>query len=219
MALAVRGSTYTQTSGSASTLEVTAPTVVAGDLILIWVSTDGSGASFTAPTGFSTEVSNLEISGGVTAALFYKVATGSEPSSWSVPVSPDERHVGIAITIQEADSAIDVSATNTGSGSPATCPTVTPVASNTLLLRLVAADAGDTSTPHGTISGYTMLQNSGYFSSASVSAQHKSHTSGATGTADVSLSTSTGWVAVTLCVAAAAGGLAAIERYYRNRRI
>lgn len=206
MALGVRDSTYSQSSGSESSISVTAPTVVSGDLILIFVATDGDSAAFTAPSGFSTEVSDFDIAGGITCSLFYKVATGSEPSSWSVPVAPSERHVGIAITIEDADSAIDASGTNSGSGSTATCPTVTPTASNTLLFRLVASDAGDVSTPHGTASGYTMLQNSGYFSSAAVSAQVKTHVSGATGTEDVSLSTSTGWCSLTLCVAPAGGG-------------
>jgi len=211
----LRGYT-TNASGDGSQVVVSRPgTAMAGDLLIIFVSVDkGSTAdtSISPPSGWSTLVHNLTSVTEVTCSLYYKIAGASEPNGYTITYSlaggEEERAVATCMAWYDHDGIDSVGTDVETSGtSTAVCPSITPTVNDTTLLRLVAADGGRDTVPHGTISGYTMLANFGEYSASSISIQHDDHASGATGTANVSLGASEEWCAITLAIAP--GGIAA----------
>ena len=170
-----------------------------GDLMIIWISLDGGGSSFSC-SGWTALYSNLD-SDKHSSGLLWKIAGASEPSTYTV-THDDERSQWGVVAIQDHDG-IDVNGSDFSDADEANavCPSVTTTTADTLLLRFASADAGDVTTPHGAVTGYTMTFNAGWFSSASISCQYKTQaTAGATGTANVSLSDDQEWTAVTLAI-------------------
>lgn len=196
--------TEVQTSNSTS-ITLTKPAgTVSGDLLLIWVATDGIIAH-TGPAGWTDETVNLEEGTQISGRLFSKIAGGSEPADYTVTKDITERSAGLILAIQD-NGGVDVVAGDTGpTAASATCPTVTTTVDDTLLFRLAAGDQGDATTPHTTESGYTMTGNVGGASSASVSGQYKTQASaGASGTQTVGMSASQEWLAATIAIKPAA---------------
>jgi hypothetical protein len=204
MAATVRSWTSNYDTGGTTSISVNKPAgTVEGDLLFILISSDDDTVTIDQPSGWSTLYDEVD-AGSQTASIYYKVAGASEPSSYSV-TKTDERAAIQCIAIQDA-GAINQHASNTGgASSTAQCPTVTPTVSNTLLLRMVSANGSDTTDPHSQETGYTITETTSYTSGGCCSIQYKAHTSGATGTLDVSMSASSEWTGYTITVES--GGL------------
>lgn len=177
--------------------------VVEGDLMYIWIASDGN-QSHTAPSGWTNETSDLQ-EGAVSGRLFSKTAGASELSTYTVTKS-SERSNGVIWAVR-GHNGTDVVATAIGGTAETsfTCPTATATNANSYVFRLGGVDDGSASTPHSTATGYTMTGNVGSFSSASVSAQYKTTGSGSVGSLAISHNdTAEEWIAVTLIIAPAA---------------
>ncbi len=204
------GHTTSITPSSELTHVIDTPTHSAGDAIYLFAVID-SAVTMTPPSGF-TAVSNLDNeliqTDRGTASLWRKIATTSEPSTYTWTSDATDRSVQIAWS-QSGDGGVDVSGTpNGGSGTTTTCPAVTTTVADTLVLRLVAADYGqavqgeDWLIPLSTGSGYTKLAELEYKSAGMAHVQYITQASaGSTGTLDVTMSESEQWAAFTVAIA------------------
>jgi len=197
----IRSYTVDELSSDDTTMDVSKPSgVVSGDLLLIFISVDKQNVSYNTPTGWTAVELDVTDGGYNSCSLFSKVAGSSEPSAYTLTWDISEHAVASCIAIYDHDG-IDSSDSNDGLPSTtAVCPTVTPSTSNTLLLRMVSADGGSSTLSHSTLSGYTQLFEESVGDGTAISVQYTTHTSGATGTANVALNASQGWCALTVAV-------------------
>jgi hypothetical protein len=200
------GATSQDGSGSSS-LAINVPAgVVAGDVMLATVDAE-TGSGFTAPscgcwssTGLYNGPSNVGWS-----AVYFHVATSSEPSSYTWGLGSSRRAVGKMGSYLGVDNAapIQTSAANLGSASPATAPSITTSTNNEMVL--VGAAGKNTSgsfsftNPASTTDRAAAYSNGTNPIVGSDSADFIQATAGATGTKSFSISpTSTPWGALTL---------------------
>lgn len=191
MAIAVR-STSAYVPGSAGfnpgTIPLTTPTgTTAGDLLVIVVLQSKDGA--TAPTCAGFTLAGA-VAGGTRAgangpsAVLYKVATGSEPGSYSVTVSGTANAMIYALTGANTTAPIDVNPAYTvpAAGTTALAASSLTVSAGALLITGYSVLSG---TPtFGAVTGMTAGANplrAGNYVSSAVSHQLIS-TAGATGT-------------------------------------
>lgn len=204
----VEGNTYSRAS-SGTTCTINKPSgVQTGDLLIVICTIDGTGASLSGPSGFSTLHSEVQ-SGSQTTASWWKEATGSEPSTYSVTWSGSEAYVGSCIRISGADTSnpVDVSDSNTGSGySTVSAPSVTTTVGNTLLLRFHGMDDDDEGddysgdNPSGTTELYA-YGSTGSNHECSGACSYESQTSaGSTGSAGWTFTNYEGWAAFTVAI-------------------
>lgn len=197
--------TYTAPS-SLTSHNITVPPHSEGDAIYVLFLIDGN-QSLTPDTGFSAIEDDVAIYSGdhtATFGLYRKIAGASEPGTYTFTNSSAERGCAIAFSVSREDS-VDVSATNGGDSSTATCPTVTTTGADALILRAVGTDSE--TLPHGTISGYTKIAEVERSSGGTLSIQYDTQASaGATGTANVSISTTQEWGTITAASLPAGGG-------------
>ncbi len=130
---------------------VTKPSSTAsGDLLILIVSIDGTGAPISIDSGgTSWNVMLAEVqNGGVTVATFYKIAGGSEPSSYVGRWTGNEDSVAGVLRFTNFDSGdpFDDSATSTGTADPV-FPAITTTTDNTFILRLAGQDDDDDTEP------------------------------------------------------------------------
>jgi len=193
--------------GSGTTCSIDKPSgVQSGDLLVVLCTTDGTGSGLIGPSGFTilhSESQNNE----QTTASWWKEAGGSEPGSYSVSWSGNERYVGSCIRISGADTddPVDVSDSNLGSSGTVTSPSVTTTVDNTLILRFHGMDDDDEGNdysgdnPYGTIELYAY--GSLGSSECSGACSYENQTSvGSTGTAAWTFSNSEGWAAFTVAI-------------------
>ncbi len=91
-----------------------------------------AGQGFTAVSNLD----NADVQTTATASLWRKVATASEPSTYTWTSAVGERSVQISWS-QSGDGGVDVSGTpGGGTGTTATCPAVTTTVADTLVLLL-----------------------------------------------------------------------------------
>jgi hypothetical protein len=201
---AVRSYSTKIDTGSTTSITIDKPAGTAeGDFLVMLISSDDDVTVHTTPTGWDTLFS-AKVAGSQVADIYTKTAGASEPSSYTI-TKDSERSVVMCICMNGA-AEVDVSADGTGAAVDAVCPTVTPTASDTLLLRVVTADGGTTSDPHTQATGYTLLDTISQTSGGCLSVQHKSHTTGATGTLNVTMAASEDWTGYTIAIKEAASG-------------
>jgi hypothetical protein len=177
------------TAGSSEPdLTLSTPAGVAADDVMIahvvWHEHAPAG-SVTAP-GW-TEI-RLDNSGDhVRQSVFYKVATGSEPSTYTFTDTLDDW--GSAAGVIAAYTGVDVTdpivthSGQTGSGSSMIAPSVSIPESNTLLLALfVQFSEGDISPPTGMTERWELLAGEGGTAATAEGSEENRPSSGATGT-------------------------------------
>lgn len=173
---------------------------LAGDLLVAVVAIAFGGATWTSPAGWTTVTGDVT-NGSVTANTFQKIATGSEPASYTFTHSGPaalNKSAGIArITDASRSNPIDVSANGTGSSATPTCPTATTTVKRTLILR-VMAQADTTTDDTGEPAGTTLVWVKGNTTVTSGMATEDQSEIGATGTAAFSVDNSAAWVASTI---------------------
>jgi carbohydrate esterase-like sialic acid-specific acetylesterase len=187
-----------------STVLLPATSFADGDTVVIAIASDATSQTFTAPTGFSTLYSNVDIpttTPTATFALFYK--TNIVKASETFDGTNYDFSVGLGTTERQAWwcwavngwGGIGNQGTNTsGSSATATIPAITTAQDNSLIIGVIATD--QVSTPHGTATGYTKLGEVSGTSAASVSVHYQTvATAGTIATQNVTI-TSEQWLGV-----------------------
>lgn len=172
-----------------STVATLAPGGVAdGDTVYVLIDSDPPSQTFTAPSGFSTIYSNVDIpstSPTATFAGFAKsgITLGSETFDgtnyvFSVAVGTSERQAWFCFAVH-GDGGIGAIATNnTGNSATATLPSITTTGANSLVVAFLATDG--VSTPHGTATGYTKMGEQSGTSAPSLSVFYQTVTTAGT---------------------------------------
>lgn len=195
-------------SSDGTSLGVFRPTgVTAGDLLIAHVSTDNAN-TFSAPSGW-TLLAALQTGGvgDVSAGYFYKVAGGSEPSSYTFTWGSAELATASVAAYRGVDTTnpIVVSSFVTGDSSTPTAPSVTTTTGNAGVLRSFTADdrslPSPTSNvyPSGTTGRYAFQSPSGTGVTTG-GADSVQVAAGATGTASFTLSGGQRWIAATIAL-------------------
>jgi len=148
------GFTYDRSGNESAAHDVTSITVakpgdtVEGDLLIGVVITDGDTSDeFTAPTGWTLINEGWSGEGdfsGCTLGAWYRVAGGSEPTTytWNWTSAETVYAFIIRITGHNTDNPIDVWGFNTGvNDMTPTCPDVTTTVADTLVLRIFGYDS------------------------------------------------------------------------------
>ncbi|MEQ1872242.1 MAG: PA14 domain-containing protein [Ilumatobacteraceae bacterium] len=133
-------------SGATSLVLDRPAATVPGDVLLAVVAR--VGATVTAPSGWTAIASASNA--GVATTLFWRLASGGDPSSWTFTLSASEKAAGqiVAYSGVHATFPIDVTATAaTASGTTHAAPQVTSTEDNRLLLTITAAATDTTWTP------------------------------------------------------------------------
>jgi len=154
-------STFSETKGASdgTSLAVSRPTVSSGNLLIAAVATDGdTSASIAAPSGW-TLIDRGCYSSAVTLGAWYKIATGSEPASYTFSWTGSQQSYGwiMRFTGHNASSPINTSSATGGSSSTPTSPAVTTTVANCMILRLGAFDDGDINVDAPGLSGHTAI--------------------------------------------------------------
>lgn len=188
-------------AGSATNRTVAAPSDAANNVVYIWVVLDGNGGSV-ASTGFTAVIDNAPIPTASPTArgTLLRLEEGASPPATYTVTSASERAAGICWAV-ENDTGVDGSpAVDDGAAaSSANCPTATPSVAGGIAILLVGTD--NTSLPHGTVSGYTVINSRQQSSGGAVSAQYKElPDTSATGDNAVSLSASEEWMGATVII-------------------
>lgn len=179
---------------------------VSGDLLITSISVDGSHVINT-PAGWTAIDNNVVGAGAVTLGVFYRVADGTEPGSYSFSWTGGERAISIMMRFSNATGNF-VFATNTGSTGAPQAPSVNTTGNtedeNNLILRLAAWDDDDQpNNPAVIIPGHTNInqdQGSGGAASASGAAAFvQQPAAGASGTADFAVG-SEQWATMTVAL-------------------
>lgn len=145
-------------------LVINAPAgIVAGDFLLAIITSNYNGATYTPPAGWTQlgAVQGIATPEGQSAAVFWKVAGGSEPGSYTWTPDTSSQHGG-AIGAWSGASAIAASTpTSNNSANPSpvtvTSPSVTTTAANQTIVLLNALDptAAGTTTWSSLPAGFT----------------------------------------------------------------
>lgn len=144
MALAV-ANISSQATGTQSAV-VTAPaSISAGDLLVAHCSSGTSNGTFTPPSGW-TSIANTSSSGYPTDQAFYKIATGSEPGTYTFTFSSSVSVSARIVHITGAQSSpiMAETAATSGSFTSDTISGVTTTYTNTMLIGISSSANGGT---------------------------------------------------------------------------
>ncbi|MEW5995894.1 MAG: hypothetical protein AB1744_16070, partial [Candidatus Zixiibacteriota bacterium] len=131
-----------------------------GDLLIAVVVTDGNTSGTLAPPGGEgwTEINVGQQSGAVTLGVWWKLADASESPShqftWSGGGQESYAWM-MRFTGHDPTSPINASATNGGSSSSPTCPSVTTTVANTMIVRIGGFDDDYINVDNTGLSGHT----------------------------------------------------------------
>ena len=138
-------STATQPS-DVTTITISKPTgTVENDLMIATISTDGS-ETIDVPSGWI--LVNQNNNSDVTLAVFYRVATVSEPADYTFTWGSHEQAAGAILRYSGVDTVnpIDVSALDTGDNDTPTAPDATTTIGDTRIVRVFGSDDDETIT-------------------------------------------------------------------------
>lgn len=176
-----------------------------GRLLVLLGQVDAGGYFFTsAPTGWTQLLTQSWSNGEF--YIYYKIMGASEPSSYTWDAD-DWGTTGSFLTFSGVDTTtpIDVSASQNSFGTPIACPTVTTTGADRLAVAIGCNDNGvDQTGVSGTGWGSHVDSISGDTNYGV--AQRSMASSGATGDADIALSTGRHWMGAQFAVIGASGG-------------
>jgi hypothetical protein len=173
-------------NGSATTVVIPAPSgVLSGDVMIASVAARGN-PNFTAPAGWT--LIRLDINGfTLRQALYWKVATGSEPPSYTWTLSNSQAAAGGIVAYSGVDTTnpIDVHSgafSPSGATSSAVAPSVTTTVNGAMIVGFfgVARNTGVTP-PAGMTERFDVVANGGTYPQAVESADVLQAAAGATG--------------------------------------
>ena len=181
-----------------------------GDLLIAAVVTDGNKSGSLSPPGGEgwSEVDISQQTGAVTLGVWWKLAGASESPnhqfSWSG--NGQEAFGGIMrFSGNDQTNPVHASATNGGSSSWPTCPSVTTTISSTMIVRIGGFDDDDITTDSTGLTGHTDItmdeSSSGWGTCSGGAAYRQQAAAGASGTANFSLTSSEQYRTVTISIA------------------
>jgi hypothetical protein len=139
--------TAANNAAGSTTLVLARPTAAVGnDMLLATVTT--TGAAVTAPAGW-TQAGTTSAS-GVRTAVFWRGATGTDPTSWTFTLSSSQKAAGqiIAYSGVHPSAPIDVTASAaTASGTAHAAPRVMTTGANRMILTIASVATNTTFTP------------------------------------------------------------------------
>lgn len=198
----------TATTGSATSLNITAPSNTDGDLMVAVIAQSQTGATITAPAGWILgNAGNTTIGGGGSEPsvwFFYKTAS-SEPASYTFTSSVTATILGGVLSYEPIGSNIPQiipSIINTGSSAAPVSPSIT-ANDRSLILRICCADDDDVPATPATFwppnsTGRVSLELTGTGNGVSLGVVEQVLPSGATGTATWTLDTTENWGCLTV---------------------
>jgi hypothetical protein len=147
-----------QLTSSSGTLTINKPTGTQQGDIMVAVTASDNGTNMSELSGW-TRVVNVISDNFLTVQ--YKVAGGSEPSSYSFTCSSTSRLMsGCIATFRNCTYDIKGSSSTTTSGNPVNAPSITPTLADSILLAIFAnEDTGDEWSPP---SGMTLVATDNY---------------------------------------------------------
>lgn len=203
MAAAIQSFVHLKNINTISSLVVNKPSgVVSGDLLILLVN---NGTARTASSsGFTSIGTAVGTINRVTA--FYKVAGGSEPSTYTVNLSGSSSGATASVlridgVVDPASNAIE-SATNTGTNNPGISPSVTPSDASSLVVRFIGTMRGNgnvTATP-----ATTLFNDSATDGAVYSGCSYETCNATPSGTANFTLNRE--WAAITVAIAPTASG-------------
>jgi hypothetical protein len=215
--IAVRSTSFGTNSGATTSVAALPTGTVSGDFLLAFTATDpdGPASALTAPAGWAQTGPDSNVTSAMHARTFWKVATGSEPATYTfgATAASDGVVCVVAFTGVDTNTPIAVASTYGASATAATAavaPTTTGTDTYFLVCGFTSQNAGTFSTP----TGMTEIadQNFGW-TVVALDAQQLT-ASGATGTRTATHSVSNVWAAMSLVlkpgVQSATGSVAAI---------
>ena len=136
----------------------------AGDVLVAQVANRYTAYTLTAPSGW-TLVRRDTSGSAVTSAVFWRVATSSEPASatFSLSGTSGVQTVGgvVAYSGVRASSPVDVSGVSAGVGDTATTPSVTTTVANTRVVHLLTKRQETLPAPTGTTQRWRLISGTG----------------------------------------------------------
>ncbi len=148
-------------TGAFGDISLTRPAVVAGDVLVAQIA-QPAAASFTPPSGWTSVVSNTRGT-SVTATTYWRLATASEPSSYTWSSSSLVSMIGgvAAYSGVSAATPIDASGGATGNGATLTAPSVQASVVGGRLLGLFTLRSSTPSVASGTQQRWAFQINTG----------------------------------------------------------
>jgi hypothetical protein len=209
-----RSTASAQTGSGASSVTVNLPTgTVAGDVMIATVNVEG-GTGLTAPAGWSSTGLYAGPSVFGYSGVYYKVATATEPGSYTWSLGSSLKAIGAINSYVGVDNTapIETSAVNgAGSGTGASTASVTTTAANSMVMLGADADATSSFTitaPAGTTSRGQVFTSGGGTVVGGETADFVQASAGATGTKTFTLSASTPWGTIAIGLKPGTGALA-----------
>jgi hypothetical protein len=206
-------STTTIQGTAATSMPLAVPTGVAsGDLLIAHISAHDA-RTFSTLTGWTQLLTAT--TGGVSTGVWYRVATGSEPASYTFTWNTSDEAVGAMLAYRgvNTSSPIQTWGWSSGSSNAPTAPSVTTTSANTTVVRLFGSDdinlPSPTSNtyPSGTTGRYALKTTSSAVGEAGADQLRTS--AGATGAASFNLTASSDWITLSVAIAPPA-----ISTYY-----
>jgi prepilin-type N-terminal cleavage/methylation domain-containing protein len=207
--ITVGNSTSNASGGGVTSISFTKPAAVAtGDVLILAVTVNGS-PTITAPSGWigtSKQTSN----GNLNSAVFYKVATASEPASYTVTISKKAQATGGIVDYQGVDTSnpFDDWGSAAGASGSAVGPSVTTTSANDEIIETTGF-AGATGPWNPTPpTGMTKRVQANDASSLAFVADESQASTGASGTFTTNPNgPATGWTAFTIALRSKASSL------------
>jgi hypothetical protein len=147
-AIAFVGSSQGENGSGSTSLSIAKPTgVVEGGVLIATVTAAGSG-SVTTPSGW-TVIKSVAQGTALRQVTYYKVATGSEPVSYSWSLGSSRAASGGIVDYSGVNTAVPIDATASAGGESgnAAAPSVTTSAANDLVLVAASFATATTVTP------------------------------------------------------------------------
>lgn len=136
------GSEKTALSTAGTSIGVPVPEGVQQDDLLLGMFALGSSATVTA-TGWTATTANIT-SGTTRYRLYYRVATASEPSSYTFTASASAEHIAAITALRNTAASAPAVAAATGTSDDITAPSITPAAADSAINIFGGQGLGDT---------------------------------------------------------------------------
>ena len=137
-AISYRSATTANNGAGASSLDLSTPAGVQADDVLIAVVgvRGGAGTTITTPSGWSL-INSTNYNSNLLSSIYYRIASGSEPSSTSFAFSSSEKASGVMAAYTGVDTSSPINAQDVqsnASSSTLTTPSVTTTTNDTMLV-------------------------------------------------------------------------------------
>lgn len=192
------------TATGVDSLSLPTPTgTQANDVLIAQVSNYYSANTLSVPSGW-TLIRRDSRTTTVTSALYWRLATASEPASatFSISGAPGVQMTGgiSAYSGASTTSPVNASGVITDDAPTVTAPSVTTTVANTMLVFALTKREEVITAPSGTSQRWGLMSGTGTTSVGATAADQPFTGPGATGSRNITTSTSKGWVAHTVAL-------------------